>query len=584
MMIGTENHIPQILIVDDDPHLLLTLGEILKVKGFEPLLVQTGGAALTYIEQQPIDVVLIDLKLGDMSGLDVLRGIKASSPESECIMLTGNASQASAIESIQMGAFGYFQKPFDIDQVVLSVQRAVDKYRSTLALRASEEKYRMVADFTYDWEGWRTPDGTYVYISPSCERITGHSAEEFLSDPNLFLEIIHPNDRAMVIEHNDLVARLPNEQDLQIAFRIITASGETRWIEHSCTSVHGYGGQWLGRRESNRDITTRKQAEETQRESEERFRLAFEYTHIGMCLVDLKGQFLKVNPQLCEMFGYSSAQLEGRLVDEITHPDHQKAYPSFLQQSISGDMSHTEFEALYIHKNGSLVWGQVSSSLVQDAAGAPLYFINHIQDVTARKQTERELIITKESLEEANRELQTALVREQKLSHTDSLTGINNRRYLFELAENQIAIASRYQQPLAVMMFDIDHFKQVNDTFGHDVGDQMLRRVAQIACAELRSADVIGRYGGEEFIVLMPMTNAQQACLLGERIRAGVAALHVLSEKGDTSTTLSIGIVEISHAPRSHSKSVEDVFRSADKAMYSAKQAGRNRVVAIPSQ
>ncbi len=303
-----------------------------------------------------------------------------------------------------------------------------------------------------------------------------------------------------------------------------------------------------------------------------------------MCLVDLKGQFLKVNPQLCEMFGYSSAQLEGRLVDEITHPDHQKANPSFLQQSISGDMSHTEFEALYIHKNGSLVWGQVSSSLVQDAAGAPLYFINHIQDVTARKQTERELIITKESLEEANRELQTALVREQKLSHTDSLTGINNRRYLFELAENQIAIASRYQQPLAVMMFDIDHFKQVNDTFGHDVGDQMLRRVAQIACAELRSADVIGRYGGEEFIVLMPMTNAQQACLLGERIRAGVAALHVLSEKGDTSTTLSIGIVEISHAPRSHSKSVEDVFRSADKAMYSAKQAGRNRVVAIPSQ
>ena len=100
MMIGTENHIPQILIVDDDPHLLLTLCEILKVKGFEPLLVQTGGAALTYIEQQPIDVVLIDLKLGDMSGLDVLRGIKASSPESECIMLTGNASQASAIESI----------------------------------------------------------------------------------------------------------------------------------------------------------------------------------------------------------------------------------------------------------------------------------------------------------------------------------------------------------------------------------------------------------------------------------------------------------------------------------------------------
>ncbi|MBI5945410.1 MAG: diguanylate cyclase [Chloroflexi bacterium] len=545
---------------------------------------QTGSAALTYIEQQPIDVVIIDLKLGDMSGLDVLRGIKAYSPESECIMLTGNATQASAIESIQMGAFGYFQKPFDIDQVVLSIQRAVDKYQSTLALRASEEKYRMVADFTYDWEGWRAPDGTYVYVSPSCERITGHTADEFLSDPGLFLAITHPDDRAIVVEHHDLVAGIPQEQDLQISFRMITASGETRWIEHSCTSVYGYGGQWLGRRESNRDVTTRRLAEDTLKESEERFRLAFENTHIGMCLMDLKGRFLKVNPQLCEMFGYSREELEGKFVDEITHTDHQEVNPSFLQQVISGDMDHSEFETLYIHRNGDLVWGQVSSSLVQDAAGAPLYFINHIQDITARKQAERELLATKESLEIANRELHTALAREQKLSHTDSLTGINNRRYLFELAENKIAIASRYQQPLAVMMFDIDHFKSVNDNFGHDVGDQVLRQVAQIANAELRSADVIGRYGGEEFVVLMPMTGAQQACLLAERIRAGVAALRVLSEKGETSSTLSIGIVEISHASRAHPESVESVFRRADQAMYNAKQAGRNRVVAFTSE
>jgi diguanylate cyclase (GGDEF)-like protein/PAS domain S-box-containing protein len=577
----SEHTIPHILIVDDDPHLLMTLGAILTAKGFEPLLVQTGQAALTYIEQQPIDVVLIDLKLGDMSGLEVLRGVKASSPDSECIMLTGNASQASAIEAIQIGAFGYFQKPFDVEQVVLSVQRAVDKYQSTLALRASEEKYRMVADFTYDWEAWRGTDGAYLYVSPSCERITGHTAEEFLADPDLILKITHPADMALIMQHHELVSRDAREQDLQLSFRIVTAGGETRWVEHSCTSVHGFGGQWLGRRESNRDITTRKQAEETLRESEERFRLAFENAHIGMCLVDLHGRFMKVNSQICEMFGYSRAELEGKFIDEITHPEYQEVTMSFQQQAVSGDMDHAEFENLYIHKNGSLVWGLVSSSLVRDAARAPLYFITHIQDVTARKQTESELLTTKESLEAANRELQIALAREQQLSHTDALTGINNRRHLFELAENKIAIASRYQQPLAVMMFDIDHFKMVNDTHGHAIGDVILKHVAQIACSELRSADVIGRYGGEEFIILLPMTNAQQARLLAERIRTGAAALHVPVENGETSTTLSIGIVEINHT--SQAESVEEVFRRADKAMYSAKQAGRNCVVAFTS-
>jgi diguanylate cyclase (GGDEF)-like protein len=126
------------------------------------------------------------------------------------------------------------------------------------------------------------------------------------------------------------------------------------------------------------------------------------------------------------------------------------------------------------------------------------------------------------------------------------------------------------------MMFDIDHFKNINDTYGHAVGDQMLKRVTQIACAELRSADVIGRYGGEEFIILLPMTNAAQAGLLAERIRAGVAALRVPTEKGDASVTLSIGIVERMDAFRA--ESLEEMFRRVDRAMYAAKEAGRNRV------
>jgi diguanylate cyclase (GGDEF)-like protein/PAS domain S-box-containing protein len=191
---------------------------------------------------------------------------------------------------------------------------------------------------------------------------------------------------------------------------------------------------------------------------------------------------------------------------------------------------------------------------------------NSAWDIIQRKKAEI-------ALEEANTALQTALAREQELARADPLTGIHNRRSLIERAEHELEVAERYQRPLAVMMFDIDHFKKINDTFGHLTGDQILKRVTHSTCGQLRSADVIGRYGGEEFIILLPMTKAEQACSLAERIRENAATIHVPTPKGDASVTLSIGIVELQPA-----ESVEDVFRRADDAMYAAKQAGRNCV------
>ena len=173
-----DNNTPHLLLVDDDLNLLKTLNEIFKVKGFEVICSQTGEAALAYVERQPVDVALIDLKLGDVSGLDVLRGIKAFSPESECILLTGNASQASAIQAIQMGAFGYIQKPFEVEQVVLSAQRAADKYRSTLALRESEEKYRRLFDRASLGIFQSTPQGKAISVNPAFARMFGYDSIE----------------------------------------------------------------------------------------------------------------------------------------------------------------------------------------------------------------------------------------------------------------------------------------------------------------------------------------------------------------------------------------------------------------------
>ena len=127
------------------------------------------------------------------------------------------------------------------------------------ALLESEERFRTVADFTYDWEYWIAPDGHCLYVSPSCERITGYSPEEFVDDPELLQRIVHSDDQPMVAEH---FLHESSEEQASFDFRIITKSGQQRWIGHCCQPVYSQDGRHLGRRASNRDITDRKLAEE----------------------------------------------------------------------------------------------------------------------------------------------------------------------------------------------------------------------------------------------------------------------------------------------------------------------------------
>ncbi len=147
----------------------------------------------------------------------------------------------------------------DPARVVVAHVNVTARKLAEIALRTSEEKYRIVADNTYDWEFWRGPDGRFVYVSPSCERITGHTPEEFVADPELFRRIIHPDDqRRLGDEFWDLTEDLNDEQE----FRVLRPDGTDRWVGHVCQPIRDAGGRFLGRRGSTRDITERKKAEE----------------------------------------------------------------------------------------------------------------------------------------------------------------------------------------------------------------------------------------------------------------------------------------------------------------------------------
>ena len=263
------------------------------------------------------------------------------------------------------------------------------------ALRESEEKYRTVADFTYDWEAWRAPDGTYRYVSPSCARITGHAAAEFLADPGLVGRITHPDDREKVVDHYRAGAHEARREGQQIDFRILTPGGETRWISHLCTGVHGKDGEWLGRRESNRDITKRKQVEEELRDEHWRMERIIEGTQAGTWEWNVQTGQAAFNEVWAGIIGYTLDELAPVSIktwESFVHPADLQLSAEQLERHFTGELPSYDCECRMRHKDGHWVWvhdrGRV---MTRTDDGRPLTMFGTHTDITLRKQAEEAL-------------------------------------------------------------------------------------------------------------------------------------------------------------------------------------------------
>jgi diguanylate cyclase (GGDEF)-like protein len=176
--------------------------------------------------------------------------------------------------------------------------------------------------------------------------------------------------------------------------------------------------------------------------------------------------------------------------------------------------------------------------------------------------------------------LDQAMVRLEELAMTDALTNVRNRRYFMQAAALEFERATRHNRPMAVVLIDVDHFKRINDRHGHQVGDKALIDIAQACQATLRKTDLLARFGGEEFIVLLPETGQREAVRLAERMRAAVATDVQLPERARTGmVTISLGAVAMSRA----TPSLDLLIQAADQALYDAKRAGRDRVHTMPA-
>ena len=196
--------------------------------------------------------------------------------------------------------------------------------------------------------------------------------------------------------------------------------------------------------------------------------------------------------------------------------------------------------------------------------------------VFSQEEVMAQLEAAKAEAERAARQLKVANANLEVLAATDPLTGLYNRRHFMARSRAEASKAARTDEPMAVLALDIDHFKQINDRYGHAAGDVMLKGVAQNVSAQLRPTDLIGRWGGEEFMVLLPATGTAQARAIAERIRLAVEALRVTHGGTPIGVTLSIGIAEYP----TDGSGLDTVFNRADERLYGAKHAGRNRVEA----
>lgn len=315
------------------------------------------------------------------------------------------------------------------------------------------------------------------------------------------------------------------------------------------------------------------------RDSEIRFRATFKQAAVGMAHVSLDGKWLQVNDKLCAIVGYEREELLRIPFQEITYPEDLETDLGFIKQLLAGTIPSYTMEKRYIRKDGALTWVNLTVSLVRTPAGEPDYFVSVIEDIEPRKETEAALAQARkayqqhleqqvaertEALTIANREL-------DRIAHQDGLTGLQNRLSANERLRLEFLRLKRTGNAYGVLMIDLDHFKSINDTYGHEAGDHVLQQLAGVLTESLRATDFVARFGGEEFLVIMPNTNAEGSLSSAEKLRKAVAE-QVFPAVGTVTLSIGVTIAEVTDANE------DDAIRRADAALYRAKEAGRNTV------
>jgi diguanylate cyclase (GGDEF)-like protein/PAS domain S-box-containing protein len=409
-------------------------------------------------------------------------------------------------------------------------------------LRQSERRFKALVSNAADIIVVSDQKGAVQYVSPAFERILGQSMDSYRE--RTLAQLIHPDDLARLAEEFPPILADPGIV-LSTVLRSQDAEGRWRHFEATVTNhlddpdVRGIVGNL-------HDITEL-------REAHERFRSAFENAPIGMTIADLDGRIIRANNAFGDIVGRSAADLAGTASTDLTHPDDRESTTSEIERLISsGSSVGYQIEKRYMHHDGHEVWVSVSVSCVRDGQDRPVYLIGQIEDITERRALRERLAYA---------------------AIHDPLTSLPNRELFMDRLEVALRRAKRANHDVTVMFLDLDRFKLINDSLGHDVGDQVLRAVADRLSGAMRASDTLARFGGDEFTILCEdVSNDNDALEVAQRLVESMGQPLSL-DTGEVFVSLSVGIA-LSRA----AESAALVLRNADIAMYRAKARGPSRI------
>ena len=389
-----------------------------------------------------------------------------------------------------------------------------------------------------------TGDYGATFISENIRSQLGYEPTEFIDDSAFWLNHIHADDREAVLEG---IKTGFHDGSHCHEYRFQHKNGDYRWMRDELTLIWDDDGQaqemvgfWM-------DITTRRELEKSLRLRQ----FSIDHADEQIFWIDKQGKFIDVNQTACQQLGYSRDELLTLTVKnvDVVFPFEQWAdHWQELQAK-----SSLRFESVHRNKAGKTYPTEIIANFFE-YEGAE-YNCAFVRDISERKKLEDQL---------------------RDKANFDYLTGVHARGHFMELAKQELKRAIRYRNPLSILMMDIDSFKSINDSYGHRVGDLVLKMLTKVCQTSLRENDIFGRLGGEEFAVVLPETDNNQASEVAERLRKAVSLTQVSLELGfELKFTVSIGVAILSP----QNEDIEVLLNQADKALYQAKAAGKNQVI-----
>jgi diguanylate cyclase (GGDEF)-like protein/PAS domain S-box-containing protein len=412
------------------------------------------------------------------------------------------------------------------------------------SIREREALSRSILDSSHEAFVAMDRHGNIVEWSGRAERDFGWSCEEVLGRP-LIGTIVPAED---VDRHRNGFERLlggdPEVLGRRIEISALRRDGSRFPVELSFWILQTSEGPRFNA--FVRDISERRSSEFALEEANQRFRSAFDDAAIGMAIVSPEGRWLRANRSLAELTGYPEDQLVGMGFADITHPEDLPKDYHALQEMIDGTRDRFQTEKRYLHADGRIIWVWLSTTVVRDGKGKPMYLLSQMQDIGERKENEQRL--------------------QHRASH-DELTGLPNRGSLEDRMILALNRQRRERQPICLLYLDLDGFKFVNDTHGHDAGDYLLVAIAKRLTSLVRPTDMVGRIGGDEFVMLCEGMDERGATKLAKRI-IEVVPNPIEVDGRSLSVTPSVGIA----LNRDPGRRPGEMLADADMAMYFAKQ------------